>query len=534
MSCRSIRMVLIAIAALISAMVPATVRGAEARMVHFTVDLTQPRRAISPYVYGVNSGNGGARPINRLGGNRWTAYNWETNASNAGSDWHHQNDNFLCKSTTPGEAVKPAILAAARDHQALILTVPICGYVSADEKADGDVNQTPDYLHARFFESRPKKPGALSLTPDVSDRFVYQDEFVNWVEHAARVDAKQIIFYALDNEPDIWAATHARIHADKVTYAEMIQRTIDFAGAIKDVKPDALVFGPVSYGFNGFRSLQDAPDANGREFLRFYLQEMKAAEAARHRRLVDVLDVHWYPEARGGADGSGARITDENNDPATVAARVQAPRSLWDATYTEHSWITDKVLHKPIALLPWLRTMIDESYPGTKLAITEYNYGGTDHISGAVAQADVLGILGREGVFAANFWDLTGRIAYVNAAFDVYLNYDGNGGHFGSQSVEARSDDIAAAPIYAGADEAKTDVVTVVMINRSDSELVGEVKLIGTANLRTADVYQLTSAGPEIKPVGSRKLDSPNSLRQPLPAMSVTIVRLSDRAIPGR
>ena len=39
-----------------------------------------------------------------------------------------------------------------------------------------------------------------------------------------------------------------------------------------------------------------------------------------------------------------------------------------------------------------------------KIAITEYNYGGNNHISGAIAQADVLGIFGREGVFAANFW----------------------------------------------------------------------------------------------------------------------------------
>ena len=42
-------------------------------------------------------------------------------------------------------------------------------------------------------------------------------------------------------------------------------------------------------------------------------------------------------------------------------------------------------------------------YPGTKLAITEYNWGGLDDINGSLAQADILGIFGRERL------DLDGR-----------------------------------------------------------------------------------------------------------------------------
>ena len=37
---------------------------------------------------------------------------------------------------------------------------------------------------------------------------------------------------------------------------------------------------------------------------------------------MDVIDLHWYPEAQGG----GVRITENNNSAAVVAARVQAPR----------------------------------------------------------------------------------------------------------------------------------------------------------------------------------------------------------------
>ena len=36
------------------------------------------------------------QPTGRLGGNRTTGYNWETNASSAGADWHHFNDEWFC------------------------------------------------------------------------------------------------------------------------------------------------------------------------------------------------------------------------------------------------------------------------------------------------------------------------------------------------------------------------------------------------------------------------------------------------------
>ena len=82
----------------------------------------------------------------------------------------------------------------------------------------------------------------------------------------------------------------------------------------------------------------------------------------------------------------------------------------------------------PIRLLPRVQRDINDFKPGTKIAITEYNYGGGSHISGAVAQADVLGIFGREGVFAASWWELDSGSSFVNGAFKMYLNFDGEGG----------------------------------------------------------------------------------------------------------
>ena len=68
-----------------------------AQTVNFTVNPAQTQ-AISPYIYGINgdlTGDYSNNTLLRSGGNRLTAYNWENNASNAGSDWYFQNDNLM-------------------------------------------------------------------------------------------------------------------------------------------------------------------------------------------------------------------------------------------------------------------------------------------------------------------------------------------------------------------------------------------------------------------------------------------------------
>src|SRR6185369_9402983 len=140
------------------------------------------------------------------------------------------------------------------------------------------------------------------------------------------------------------------------------------------------------------------------------------------------------------------------------------PRSLWDPNYREDSWIMRDSLHEPIRLLPRLKEKIAHNYPGTKLAVTEYNYGGGNHISGAIAQADVLGIFGRDGVFAANEWPLASDESYIAAAFKMFRNFDGAGSAFGSTSIRASTDNVADSSVYASVDPSNPNVLIVVAI----------------------------------------------------------------------
>jgi hypothetical protein len=420
---------------------------------------------ISPLIYGSNSARGLAtnrQSVLRQGGNRWTAYNWENNASNAGSDWCFQNDGYLSASNTPGDAVKPTIDQATAAGAAAIVTVPIVDHVAADKNGGCDVrNSGANYLTTRFKANHSTKGSALSLTPNATDGHVYEDEYVNWLKNT---EPNANIIFSLDNEPDLWSATHAEVHPNALTYAEIVQRNTDYAKAIKSAWPTAKVAGPVNYGFAGFENLQGAPDNGGRNFLDFYLDSMKAADTAAGKRLVDYLDLHWYPEATGG----GVRITGADTGAAVVAARVQAPRSLWDPTYVENSWISNanNYNYGAIRLIPRTKDRFAAHYPGTQLAITEWNYGGGDHISGAIASADALGVFGREGVGLATLWELNGNESFTYAAFRAFRNYDGAGATFGDLSSHATSSDNATASVYASVSSADAQKVTIVAINK--------------------------------------------------------------------
>src|ERR1700730_5433502 len=125
---------------------PGATPAAAAMNVTVTIDPAQTH-AISPYIYGINDGVTGAPTdltFARRGGNRWTAYNWETNASNAGSDYLYQNDNYLSSSATPGEDVRGFIAANQAGGMASLVTVQMQGLVAGDESGAVSVSNPPD------------------------------------------------------------------------------------------------------------------------------------------------------------------------------------------------------------------------------------------------------------------------------------------------------------------------------------------------------------------------------------------------------
>jgi hypothetical protein len=193
-----------------------------------TVDVTvtvnpSSKHPISPYIYGINNaaevdGLPTALTLDRRGGNRSTAYNWETNASNAGKDWQYQNDNGGGNGQEPpGSAALDLIATDQRDGMASMMTVQMQGLVAGDTNGPVSVANPPDKSRFKkvFYEKKIVSNEPFTVTPSVSDDYVYMDEFVWAVDQKFKGQnifgakpSTQPVFISLDNEPELWNTTH--------------------------------------------------------------------------------------------------------------------------------------------------------------------------------------------------------------------------------------------------------------------------------------------------------------------------------------
>jgi hypothetical protein len=499
------------------AALPAQARAADGPAL--AVDPTAGRHPISRYVYGINFADASLSkelklPVDRWGGNATTRYNYLNDTSNRASDWYFEN--------IPNDVSDPSALPdgssadqfVEKDRAAgtkTIMTVPLIGWVpKARAKACGfsvakyGAQQSTDPWDADCGNGLT--PGGAVITGnDPADtstpagaRFVsgwvrYLDRRYGAAAHGG------VRFYDLDNEPDIWHATHRDVHPAGAGYDEMRDRTYAIAGAIKAADPAAQTLGPVGWGWNSvFLSGLDQKTCNeqggscwsnppdraahgGVDFGAWYLRQMAAYEKTTGRRILDYYDNHWYPQASGVSGGA--------DDAATQALRLRSTRSLWDPSYVDESWIG-----QPVMAVPRMKSLVSTNYPGTKTAISEYNWGALDQIDGGLAEGDVLGIFGREGLDLATLWAPPANTAPGAYAFRMYLNYDGAGSAFGDTSVRATSADQDRLAVYA-AQRRRDGALTVMVINKTTGDLTAPLSLT-TAARADAKVYQYGQANP--------------------------------------
>jgi Glycoside hydrolase family 44 len=499
--------------------------------------------AISPYIYGLNSYTGIANApplltLDRAGGNRWTAYNWENNASNAGSDYLYESDSFLSASATPAEAVRAIIAADRAMGAASLVTLQMQGWVSADESGPVSTSHPPDTSRFKpvVFKKSTQSATGFTTAPPTSDNAVYMDEFA-WAldqkfagQGIFAANAATPTFVQLDNEPELWNSTHLEIQGSTAVSSDAyIAKTVALTKALKDQFPGMTIVGPAHYGFAGLYSWQGelgSTPGGTNWFTDKYLAALRTASTSYGKRLVDVYDFHWYSEAK---DPNGTRITELNGatlSDAQVQAIVQSPRSLWDASYAESSWIHD-VLGAPLQLLPRLKAKIAAADPGMKLGITEYSNGGCQHIAGALAEADNLGIFGAQGVFAATYWPLSSSDVTCLAGFSAYRGFDGASASFGDVSVQATSSDVASVAAYASTDSAHPGRVVLVAINRSTA--ARQTAFTGLALTGTAHLFRISAASAAgqnpVRPVAAgTQAVSGSTLSVALPPLSVTTI----------
>lgn len=493
-----------------------------------------PTHRISPFIYGLNdvdapeSLKAGAY---RWGGNPTSRYNWKLgNAWNTGSDWFFENVQ-LTKSWR--DFVEAAV---ARDAH-FTITVPLIGWVAKDTTSHsfpvsvyGKQEQTDSWRtdagNGVRPDGKPIQPGDPRRT-SIAAPPSFVAEWVKIIrEEDERRGGKRQRSYILDNEPMLWNTTHRDVHPEPLTYDELLDRTVRYASAVRAADPDALLVGPAFWGWsNYFWSAKDAlegfterPDRRAHgdvPLLDWYLSKLREHEKRTGQRLIDVVDLHFYPQGKGISRNGGGGDT----DPDTNARRLRATRGLWDPEYHDESWINEK-----IRLIPRLKEIIQKNYPGLGISIGEWNFGAERHMSGALALAEALGRFAEGGVHSAYYWTAPRDRLPSYWAFRAYRNFDGHGGRFLDQYVKS---EVAENTSMFVSTDARRERLVAIVINPDPEQGVAatiDVASCGMVRSRQTFLYAGHPKGFE----GPVSTDStPVSQRLPPYSLAVIDMRLA-------
>ncbi len=491
----------------------AAVAPAQNPSVTVGVDAAANRRAISPEIYGVAHASPSAlaelnAPVNRHGGNTTSRYNWQLNADNRGFDWYFESIAY--PSPTPGELLDTFIADSRGAAAEPMLTIPMAGWVA---KLGTNRGKLASYSIAKYGAQTDRDwqwfpdagngiltNGQLITWNDPNDASVPANSAFQqgWVQHLTGTWGTAgnggVRYYILDNEPSIWHSTHRDIHPTGATMEEVRDKILDYAAMIKTIDPGALVIGPEEWGWSGYlfsgydqqygaahgwSNLPDRAAHGGWDYLPWLLDQLRQNNQSVGRRLLDVFTVHYYPQ--------GGEFSNDTSSSMQLR-RNRSTRSLWDPNYVDETWIADKVI-----LVPRLRNWVNSYYPGTKIGLTEYNWGAENHINGATTQADIYGIFGREGLDDGARWTTPASSTPTFKAMKMYRNYDGNRSTFGDTSVKATVPNPDNVSAFA-AERSSDGALTVMVISKYLSgNTTVTVSLAGFSSQGVAQPWQLTS-----------------------------------------
>jgi hypothetical protein len=514
--------------------------------VTITVDASANRHPISPLIYGVAFASPASQlsdlnvPVHRSGGNTETRYNWQLNAHNHANDWFFESLDD--GSSTPAGSADDFVTSSKANGAQPMLTIPMIGWVpklgpgrarlASYAITNYGLQAANDWQYFSQAGNGVITNTSIQITTNNPNdanfltNSAFQQAFVQHLTNRWGMSTNGgVKYYFMDNEHALWNSTHRDVHPIGTTMQEIRDKMFDYAGVVKTLDPNAIVLGPEEWGWPGYlysgfdwqwagnhgdynaAHFPDRGTNGGWDYGPWLLDQFRQREIATGQRLLDYFTYHVYPQQ--GEFG---------NDVSTSMqlVRNRSTRQLWDTNYLDPSWINNI-----IKLIPRMKGWVATYYPGTKIGITEYNWGAEGHINGATAQADILGIFGREGLDVGTRWTTPATGSPVYNAMKMYRNYDGSKSGFGDTSVSASGpnpDNVSTFAALRSTDSA----LTMMVINKQ--LLSSALSTISLANFlagNSAQVWQLTSAN-TITHLSNVAV-SGNSISATLPPQSITL-----------
>jgi len=422
--------------------------------VTIAVDASQGNTAISPWIYGRNNNlsdnpaspttdslwnlykAAGLKMFRESGGNNSTKYNWRLHLSDH-PDWYKNvyshNWDYSAQS----------LLNNTSNTQGLY-AFQLLGWAASNSnnnfndwkytQANGNINTDscwaggggPTAYGGNGGRGNPN----LYLEKWPADSTVLMaDYFFNTVG----LDPSRLMYWNMDNEPEIWNGTHNDVVTSPMAVDTFLQKYFNVAKAVKAKYPNIKLCGPVSpnewqwYNWNNSK-ITDPTDGKQYPWMQYFIKRVAAEEQASGVRLLDVLDVHFYPGTQ--------------NDPTTA---LQLHRVWFDSLYSFQNTVNGKLVSyangvKVVGPNGWNNNVTQEYFfercnqwlnqymganHGVKFSLSEYgsvaNNGANPNVV-ACWYASHLGTFANKGIEFFTPWDwYTGQWEVLH----LFSNYFG-------------------------------------------------------------------------------------------------------------
>jgi hypothetical protein len=474
------------------------------------VDALAGRKAISPWLYGRNNSlsddpkkpllakdwqflrDAGVRMLRESGGNNSTKYNWVLKLSSH-PDWYNNvyahDWDFEAKSlqtNLPGVQGMWSFQLIGKAASSKAYNFNDWGYNRSQWWEGVRNNWAGGGGPLPGGGQKEGDPSLYLMDWSAEDTTAILDQWFD--PNGLGLDPNGLLYWNMDNEPEIWSGTHDDVYPKQPPVEDFMRVYFEVAKQARARFPRIKLVGPVpanEWQWYNWDNNRIAVGGRYYVWLEYFIKRVADEQKASGIRLLDVLDIHFYPG---------------ETKPADI---VQLHRVWFDKTYNypgangvkrlgSSGW--DNSIRKEYIFArcrQWLDQYLGQDH-GVTLSVTEMGIEGDNPNVTAIWYASTLGVFANEGVEIFTPWSWKVGMWEVLHLFSRYNQ---------PTRVQAASDHEDLVSAYASISPDSNDM-TIMLVNRALSQptnvqmtitnfptTAGPYRILQLANLPTAETF---------------------------------------------
>ena len=526
-------------------------QAGNAQNITIEVNANQGRMPVSPYIFGRNNNlsdnpaspttaanislykEAGLRFARENGGNNSTKYNWRRKLGSH-PDWYN---NVYDHSWD----------FASQDIQSRLPGLQVMWAFQLIGKAAGNKNNNFNdwaYNSSQWWSGVGQNlagggqvnpaGGSQALVNGNPDLYLIEwnaDSTTGVLKHwfwpgGLGLNKSQFTYWSMDNEPEIWNGTHDDVMPSLLSASAFMDSYFAVAKKARERFPQIKLTGPVPANeWQWYRFGDQNLTIDGRSYcwLEYFIKRVADEQKSSGIRLLDVLDIHWYPSESSNADLVQLhRVFYDETYVYPGANGVKTVNGGWDPSQNK------EYIFKRIN--DWLLLHFGENH-GITIALTENDISSSNPNIVSVVYASMLGTFADNGVeiftpwsWKTGMWETLHLFSRYSKGIRVKTTSSSEATLSGYSTVNSSSDSMTVILVNRDLSASRTATVNLTGFNVAN----GSYNILELSSLPSTETF-ISHSSNALK--SKTVTVSGNSFNITLPALSTTAVILKGTAV---